>query len=343
MSRFEIRYTRDETQSVGTQTWDDVLDNVYAPYRTLLSATPKRTDGATLKIYARGGELSFFTTAEAQIERGRLSEVEIIYRVYDHKLYNKEDDSIIYNEAYQAWIVENQERNVEYVIKPTLEMLEEGRHVLVLFQYIEHGEILKQLMIDAGVPEDDIRFIYGKTGNEARKNAIREFRRGKFRVLIGSTIFDAGVNIPIISGLVMAGAGNSEITLIQRIGRSVRNADYEDLIGYLPDFMLENDGHKIARVIDVYDVNVKFFENQARNRYTVAKEEFGAGRVRIEGTIVRPQAKKKKSDVSEAQIISKLSDMTDKLKSFERDSPATSEDDLETSVDDLLKAFKGML
>lgn len=330
----------DETQSIGTRTWDDVLDNVYAPYRVLLSATPKRTDGATIKIFARGGELAFFTTAEEQIEKGRLSEVEIIYKVYDHKLYNQGDDSIVYHEAYSEWISNNEERNVEFVVKPALEMVAEGRHVLVLFQFIEHGEILRDLLIQHGLAEDEVRFIYGETPDKVRRNAIKEFRKGNFKVLVGSTIFDAGVNIPLISGIVMAGAGNSEITLVQRIGRGVRNADYEELLGYMPEFMLETDGDKVAKIIDVYDTNVKFFENQARNRYNTAKGEFGPSRVRVEGRIVRPEKKTKAEKASHEQLQMKLEDMKEGLKGFERDSEATSIDDLDMDIGEVAKLFK---
>jgi superfamily II DNA or RNA helicase len=333
----------DETQAVGTKTWDYVLDKVYAPYRAFLSATPKRTDGATIKIFARSGDVSFSTTAEEQIEKGRLSEVRIHYKVFDHKLYNQGDTNIEYHEAYAEWIVENEERNQKMIIEPALEMVNEGRHVLVLFQFIAHGERLRDMLIENGLDENDVRFIYGETKNEVRKNAIKEFRKGKFKVLVGSTIFDAGVNIPIISGIVMAGAGNSEITLIQRIGRSVRNEDYEELLGYLPEFIEEDGGEKIAKVVDVYDTNVKFFENQARNRYNIAKREFGSKRVFLEGQIIRPSKTSKKDRIKKERLDQELKKMETEMGGFKRKSKAESEDDLNLNFDDVMKSFEDML
>ncbi len=291
----------DECQAVGTMMWDEVLNECFAPIRIMLSATPKRTDGAKLKINAQSGPPLFSTTAEEQIDKGRLCELDIEYRVYDHKLYNEKDEGIQYQDGYRAWIVENEERNREMIIKPTLEMLDEGRFPLVLIGFIDHGFILKEMFINAGIPEKDIRFVYGNSPDEARKNAIKEFRKGKFRILIGSTIFDAGVNIPIISGVVLAGAGNSEITHIQRIGRGARNADYEKSIGYLPEFMRVNHGQKITKVIDVFDANVKFFTNQSWNRYKITKDEFGASRVKIVGDINKV-IKKKKSKSAKKNI-----------------------------------------
>ena len=247
-------------------------------------------------------------------------------------------------DAYRTSIVENDERNLEFVIKPAMEMIEEGRHVLILFAWIDHGERIRDLLLANGLKEEEVRLINGSTANEARKNAIKEFRKGAFKVLVGSTIFDAGVNIPIISGIVMAGAGNSEITLVQRIGRGVRNADYEDILGELPDFMLKTDGEKVAKVVDVYDHNVKFFEHQAKNRYNTAKGEFEAKRVRVVGKFERPSPTKTKKDkAQESKLKAKLEAMGDDMSAFKASKPAQSEDDLfNTNIGDVLDAFKDM-
>lgn len=327
----------DEVQAVGTQIWDDVLDKVFAPYRVFLSATPKRTDGATMKIFARSGDLSFTTTAEEQIEKGRLSEVEIMCKIYDHKLFNKDDTNIVYSEAYQAWIVENEERN-DMVVSNALDMVKEGRHVLILFQYIEHGEILRDMIIKKGLAEDDVRFIYGSTKNDVRKKAISEFRKGEFKVLIGSTIFDAGVNIPIISGMVLAGAGNSEITLVQRIGRGVRTADYEDILGELPAFMKATDGQKVAKVVDIYDANIIFFEKQARNRYNIAKGEFGASRVSVVGEKLKDIGTVREEKITDEQIDQAMMDLNSAFSDLQSGKTSYTDEDYK----ELTKAFEGL-
>lgn len=274
----------DECQAVGTKTWEEVLDECKAPYRICLSATPNRTDGGKIKINAQSGPTLFFTTAEEQIEKGRLCELNIEYIVFNHALYNEKDTDVQYQDAYKSWIVENDQRN-ELIISKTLEMVKEERLVLVLVSYIEHGSHLKDLFMASGINPDDIRFIYGDTRDQARKNAIKEFRKGKFKILIGSTIFDAGVNIPAISGIVLAGAGNSDITHIQRIGRGARVVDFKEELGYLPDFLLKNDGEKVTKVVDFFDDNVKFFKSQSWNRYKIAKEEFGKQRVKLIGQL----------------------------------------------------------
>lgn len=300
----------DECQATGTRMWDEVLSECNAPYRIFLSATPKRTDGSTIKIKAYSGPWLYSTTAEEQIEKGRLCDLDIKYQVYDHKLYNDNDADVNYMEMYRMCIVENDERNSECIVKPTMEMLKEGRHVLVLVQLIDHGTILQRMFMEAGLEPNDVRFIWGETPDKIRTEAIKEFKKGEFKVMIGSTIFDAGVNIPIISGVVLGGAGNSDITLIQRIGRGARNADYENVLGYLPEFMKKNHGEKITKVYDVMDVNTKFFHKQSRNRYYNAKNEFGENRVSIVGgdkSVLRKPTKhsrqaQKKVDQLSAQL-----------------------------------------
>lgn len=242
----------------------------------------KRTDNGVLKIHAQTGDIIHFTTAEEQIARGRLCELDIQYHIFDHGLYNERDSDIQYQDAYSEWIVNNEKRN-EFIVKQVNSLLSEDRLTLLLINFIEHGHILVEELVKSGIDRDDVRFVYGETKDAVRTSAIKEFRKGKFKVLIGSTIFDAGVNIPSISGVVIAGAGNSDITLIQKIGRGARNVDFEKELGYIPEFMIGKD-KKVTKVIDIYDTNVKFFNKQAKNRFENASLEFGESRVKLVGT-----------------------------------------------------------
>ncbi|MGL5712607.1 MAG: DEAD/DEAH box helicase [Paraclostridium sp.] len=260
-----------------------------------MSATPRRSDGGTLKIFAASGPLLYDTTADIQISKGRLCDLDIQYHLFDHGLYNDNDSDLIYSEVYQSCIVNNENRN-NLIARKTFELLEEERFVLILIQIIDHGFAVKEALINNGLDAEDVRFIWGDTPDKIRNQAIEEFRQGKFKVFIGSTIADAGLDIKIISGVILAGAGNSDITLIQRIGRGARNCDYESILGYTPKFMIDNNGKKKTTVIDILDTNVAFFKKQAKNRFYNARDEFGDNRVRIVGadqSIFRHRSKKK--------------------------------------------------
>ena len=198
-----------------------------------------------------------------------------------------------------------------------LSLVEEERPTLVFVTSIDHGHILKDMFIKSGLEPDDIRFIFGGSKNKDRKESISDFREGKFKVLIGSTIFDAGVNIPAIAGAVVAGAGNADITIIQKIGRAARNCDYEKILGYTPKF-LKDEGRKRSVIYDFLDVNVCYFRNQAKNRYYTLKKEYGADRVHFSNGAVLKDLRmpKKESAESKVEVESTVSSIIDEYNEF---------------------------
>ena len=297
----------DETQAVGTRQWDEVLSVINSPYRVFLSATPKRTDGASIKIKAYSGPTMFSTFAATQVEQGRLSELNIEYYPFDHKMYNEGDSDLEYQTMYTQCIVESDERN-EFIVDKVFEMLGEERFVLVLIQRLEHGERLKKMIIEKGLPDTDIVYINGSDSDKKRHKALNDFRKGKVRVFIGSTIMDVGVSVNTISGIILTGAGNSEITLIQRIGRALRNCDYEKEVGFTPKFIKQANGEKVARIIDIWDCNVKFFNYQAKNRFNNAKEEFESSRVHLMGEFP-PKMRKSSKGISQAEADAALEEL----------------------------------
>lgn len=332
----------DECQSINDKQWKEVLNECKAPYRIALSATPKRTDGASLLINAQTGDRIFMTTAEEQIKTGRLCDLDIKYHRFNHGLHNEKDKDVVYADAYTEWIVNNEKRN-KFIAEKVKELVDEGRLTLLLINRIEHGYVLMEELKKVGLDEIDIRFVYGETKDKIRQKAISEFRKGAFKVLIGSTIFDAGVNIPAIAGVVIAGAGNSEITLIQKIGRGARNVDFEEVLGYLPDFM-KNQNKKVTKVIDIYDTNVKFFSKQAKNRFANASEEFGSTRVSIvgeEGRVIHPRTSSKNKKMTYEEAIDAELALVNSFSGDLKQNSNTEEIELTENQKFLLELFKG--
>lgn len=336
----------DETQAAGSTEWDSVLDEINAPYRVFLSATPRRSDGATLKIFAYSGPLAYETTASEQIEKGRLCDLDIQYYEFDHKMYNDNDTDLNYVEMYNACIVHNEQRN-KFITERVFEMLDEERQVLCLVQFIEHGHILKEMLLERGLEIDEIQFIWGETSDKTRTKAINEFREGKFKVFIGSTVADAGLNIPSISGVILCGAGNSDITHVQRIGRGARTFDYEKHWGYKPKFYKDAGDTKVTKIIDVIDNNVCFFKKQSKNRYYNAREEFGADRVHIvngDQSLFRYRSKKATTykDVQAAESLKEAFKAFESIKNKEIDTDTQVKEDkpLTGQFADFINAFK---
>ena len=196
--------------------------------------------------------------------------------------------------------------------------------------------------MEKGLEVDEVQFIYGETPDKKRQEAINGFRRGDFKVLIGSTVADAGLNIPSISGVILCGAGNSDITHIQRIGRGSRTFDYKGNWGFEPKFLQDSGGNKITRVVDILDTNIAFFKKQAKNRYYNASQEFGADRVHIVGadqSIFRHRAKKKDSlkDVDDSKA---LNEMFGAFQNIDREQIDNVQVEENSQVTDFLRAFR---
>jgi superfamily II DNA or RNA helicase len=86
--------------------------------------------------------------------------------------------------------------------------------------------------------------LSGKDTSKVRERIKGELENGKIKCLIASKIFDIGIDLPILSGLVIAGAGKSSVRALQRIGRVIRPypgktmaaiLDFADQAPYLSD------------------------------------------------------------------------------------------------------------
>jgi len=198
------------------------------------------------------------------IDLGVISEPNVFFIPYD---FNKQKFFIKnYSKVYDRFIVNNFNRNtvathiIRYCYPKNLS-------VLVSVTRISHGkEILKMLnMIE------DVVFSYGgntnislyskelylryqnqikeiKIDEETNQNYIyyndnfdlmKEVNEKRIRVLIGSSIFDEGRDIPSLDGIILLAGGSSHVKSVQRPARaltknSTRNKsfiiDFEDLV-----------------------------------------------------------------------------------------------------------------
>ena len=80
----------------------------------------------------------------------------------------------------------------------------------------------------------------------------------KIDCVLASKIFDIGVDIPSLAGLVIACGGKSTVKALQRVGRVIRKYP----------------GKKFAVVIDFYD-QATYLDNHSKTRYKIYKSEDG--------------------------------------------------------------------
>lgn len=184
-------------------------ENVYG-----LSASPWRDDGADLLIEAFLGSIIVDIPAKYLIKNGYLVPPLIRFLGVPKA---KRGVGTRYNSIYKNYIVDNDVRNT-MAAKGARKLVEQGYQTLVLFHSIRHGEILYEKLSK----EIPCALLSGKDKSKRRKEVKDKLESKDINCIIASKIFDIGVDLPSLSGLVTVGGGKSSVRALQRIGRVIR-------------------------------------------------------------------------------------------------------------------------
>jgi len=239
----------DECQIVTAETINIIHKNINASYVYGMSATPYRGDNSSILISESIlGKSIVDISASYLIDRGFL--VQPIIKFLDVPKY-KGTLPKTYQQIYTAYIVENEVRN-KLIIDSTLSLIEKGYKVLVLFDKIAHGNILYESLKNQ-IP---CSLLSGKDGRDKRNVAKKELENGIIKCIIVSRIFEVGVDIPCIDGLILASPTKSKIKTSQKIGRVIRKFE----------------GKKHAAIYDFKD-SAKFFKSHSEDRKKIYELE----------------------------------------------------------------------
>jgi superfamily II DNA or RNA helicase len=113
----------------------------------------------------------------------------------------------------QDFVQQNRARNAAAVFI-ALEAAEKGISVLVLVSSIEHGEQIAEAI------GPHARMVHSKA--KGRRGLIASYRKGEYRVMVGTSLCDEGLDCPIAAVLVLLSGGRSPTKIIQRAGRVMR-------------------------------------------------------------------------------------------------------------------------
>jgi superfamily II DNA or RNA helicase len=86
-------------------------------------------------------------------------------------------------------------------------------------QQVEHGKALAKMLINAGIKAD---FVWGSHSLAWRKSHIRRLVQGHFDVLVCSSVFQEGIDVPELRSVIVGSGGKSVIATLQRLGRGMR-------------------------------------------------------------------------------------------------------------------------
>jgi len=240
----------DECHIGGAKTTQCIFQATRSEYTIGMSASPYRDDNADMLIEAIFGKIIIEINASELIEKGFL--VKPIIRFIKVPKLNYPPTK--YREIYNEYIVENSARN-NLIIMGAKKLIEQNFITLILFKEIKHGKILYKKLKENNV---SCYMLSGNDSAKKRKKVIDEIKSGHCKLVLASSIFDMGVDISNLSGLILAGGGKSSVRSLQRIGRIIRLHDKK----------------KIAAIIDFYD-DIKYLKKHSLIRKKIYKRESG--------------------------------------------------------------------
>lgn len=260
----------DECHMSACETIQQVFKHSAAEHIYGLSGSPWRDDGADLLIESILGKYIVNIPASRLIKEGYLAQPLIRFRVTPPYPYELER---VYQSIYKKYVVENDVRN-GLVLDAARALVDKGYQTLVLFSSIKHGKILYELFKQ----HMKCAILDGSNDKEEREKVKKDLMEHNIDCVLASRIFDIGVDIPSLSGLVIACGGKSTVKALQRVGRVIRKYP----------------GKKFSVVIDFAD-QAPFLDNHARTRYRIYTSEEGFD-VSWPKEIKKPRKGKKKHE-----------------------------------------------
>lgn len=238
----------DECHLASCDTIQQIARKINPEYVYGMSASPWRDDGLDLLIEGIFGSTIIDISASHLIRNGYLAKPIIKFVRVPRIKFSKSDT---YQTVYKQYITDNDARN-KLVVLGANKLVEQGYRPLVLFSNLKHGKLLFK-EIRKTIPA---LALSGKDSAKIRNEAKEKLENGDIKCIVASTIFDIGVDLPALSGLVIAGGGKSSVRACQRIGRVIRKYPSK----------------KYAGVIDFLD-EAKFLKRHSTIRYKIYATE----------------------------------------------------------------------
>jgi len=237
-------------------TFHKVLLLCPAYFRFALSGTPlMRKDLGDVTLIAQTGEIVSRIKRKMLEKKGWLARTRVFVVEIDHPKMTKK---VKYPVAYMRGIVLNEERN-SIIVDEAVKSWKQGHHTLILVKRRRHGRMLYR-RVKTHREHPTCVYLHGGSHVFRRRSIIRQINRSESPIIVvATTIFDQGVNIPELKTIVLAGGGASRIKSIQRVGRGSRK---------------KSRGKNRLRVIDFRD-NIHHHLVQHSDERVVAYEQEG--------------------------------------------------------------------
>lgn len=209
-----------------TKTWETIMD-INAYYRYGISATPYEKEDTIAEMLIRSsfGHIAFSISMEEAKKAKYVTPFTVVFLKPEYPPEMKRGSTgMTFVDAQDYYICNNLERNTA-VVEAVKELLQDNRKTLVIAHRIEHNELLAKMLAES-LGEDKVYMLHGSLEKYYRQGALKEFKkRHDPCVMVASSVGNDGIDIPDISGIVLAHGGKSFFQNVQRTGRGLRVAD----------------------------------------------------------------------------------------------------------------------
>ena len=199
-----------------------------ATYRIGLSATPPKDRHSQLTLTSFLGKQIEYVTAKDLVEEGYLT-LPSIQLLELPDIDDSETTGKTYQEIYEEFIVDYKHRN-ELIVSIVSKITDDNAKILILTKNLAHAKYFKDNIPDSYQLE-------GKDSLQDRDKTLQKFlEKDGPSVIIGTIIFQTGIDIPELTHLVNARGLKSEIATVQALGRTLRKHKNKSQV-YIYDFI----------------------------------------------------------------------------------------------------------
>jgi superfamily II DNA or RNA helicase len=204
----------DECHHSPSKTWSEVAMACGARWRYGFSGTPLvYNEERDLLLIGLTGDVVYGVQVRDLVEMGYAAKPLVNVVVVPFKYKGS------WNEVFEE-VYGKDERMVEVLKCVVRRELDAGRKGVVIFvERVRHG---KRLLSELRGMGWDVVFVHGGRSDAERVSILEGMRRKRYDVVIATTIFDEGIDVAGIGGVVFWCSTKSVVRIMQRIGRGVR-------------------------------------------------------------------------------------------------------------------------
>jgi superfamily II DNA or RNA helicase len=222
-------------------------------FRFGFSATPWRDDNADITIQAATGRKIVQWSASYLIEQGYL----VKPKVYFIKIPSYPGLPNDYRQVYNKAVIENDLRNTT-IAEIARALIVKDITCLITVKEVKHGNILLDKLFEYLPPNTPMTFIKGEgTSGKQKMKVLHDLNAKKLKVVIATTVFGEGINVPSLGALINAKAAKSSVDTLQLYGRVLR----------------KHPNKKKVIIVDIADMTTPYLRSHTKARAKIIKTE----------------------------------------------------------------------